>query len=324
MDWTKQDKEYFGQIFKQINSKFHRCFWPEESCSETAIRAHSIQNSGVLDLLCHNDHVIMPQLGINIDTGPFLKFEEVGRNKATTFTGLCDKHDSKLFEPIDKNDFDQKNSEHLFLLSYRSVLRELHTKMKSAVDIQSQYMRGGDLGRFNTDSTDQPMMMATVGLMEAYAFYLYKFEYDRYYLKKSFGQIVHRVDFIENLGPSIAVSSVFSFIDNMRLIQDRKDQKCISLNIFPYNDGVFVIFSYRKDQTIHLGPYIDRILQAERHYKLYLISKLVLMYCENLVISPIFFDNLPEKRKYLIKDFFMNNIWGEKNDCENAELYLFP
>ncbi|KKM07878.1 hypothetical protein LCGC14_1729540, partial [marine sediment metagenome] len=123
MDWKKENRKYFGKIFNQINSKFHRCFWPKESCSETAIRAHSIQNSGVLDLLCEDDHVIMPKGGVNINTGPFLKFEEVGRNKATTFTGLCDKHDSQLFEPIDKNRFDSKNKEHLFLLAYRSVLR---------------------------------------------------------------------------------------------------------------------------------------------------------------------------------------------------------
>ena len=323
MDWDKENNKYFGEIFKQINSKFHRCFWPKESCSETAIRAHSIQNSKVLDLLCENDHVIMPRGGVNIDTGLFLKFEEVSRNKATTFTGMCNNHDNKLFEPIDKNHFDSNNNEHLFLIAYRSVLRELHANMKRAVDIQSQYTRGVELGRFNADIPDQPRMMATMGMAEAYSFYLYKFQFDQIYIKGNYSQIAHQIEFIENIEPSIAVSSSFSFIDNMRILQDRHDPKCISLNIFPCDNGIYIIFSYRKDQEANLLPYVEKILQAEKYYKLYLISKLVLMYCENFVVSPKFYRNLPESNKKSITDFFMNNIWGEKKDCENSELYLF-
>ncbi|HHE40229.1 MAG TPA: hypothetical protein ENL10_01860 [Candidatus Cloacimonetes bacterium] len=323
MKWNKENKEYFGSIFKQINSKFERCFWPKETCTDTAIRAHSIQNSDVLDLLCENNHLIMPKMGIDIDTGPFIKFEEVGRNKATTFTGLCDKHDSQLFEPIDKNIFSPHNQEHLFLMAYRSVLRELHAKMKSGVDIQTQYMRGVDLGRFNPDVPDPPMMMATMGVAEAYMFYLYKFYYDQVYLNRDFNKIEHQVEFIGDVGPTIAVSSVYSYIDNMRLLEDRHEPKCMALNIFPQDNGLYLIFSYRMDQRKHLLPYISHILQAERFFKLYLISKLVLMYCENFVMRPSFYNDLPDERKKAIRDYFMNNIWGNKNDKEDNDLYLF-
>ncbi|MDX9964097.1 hypothetical protein [Desulfobacter postgatei] len=323
MDWEKEDRKYFGDIFKQINSKFHRCFWPKESCSEEAIRAHSIQNSGVLDLISENNHVIMPQMGLDIEKGPFLKFEEIGRNKATTFTGLCDKHDSELFKPLDTVKFDPGNIEQLFLLSYRSVMRELHAKMKAAVDIQSQYGRGVELGRFNPEIVDQPMKMATMVIAEAYSFYLYKFEYDKIYLSMNFKNIVHNVDYIENISPSIAVSSAFSFIDNMHYLEDRQNPKCVCLNIFPDKNGIFIIFSYRKDQEAKLLPYLERFFQAEKFYKLYIVSKLVLMYCENLVLSPKFYNNLSDERKNLIKDFFMQNIWGEKKDSENEALCLF-
>jgi hypothetical protein len=324
MDWQKEDKKYFGSIFKQINTKFQRCFWPEGSCAETAIRAHSIQKSGVLDLLCDNNkHVIMPQIGLDINRGPVLTFEKVGRNKATTFTGLCDKHDTLLFEPIDKNDFTPDNHEYMFLLAYRSVLRELHVKMKSGVDIQSHYMRGVNLGRFNPDDRDQPMMMATMALAEAYMFYLYKFHYDQIYLKRDFKQIYHKIEFVENIEPSIAASSVYSYIDNMRLLRDRRNPKCIVLNIFPHDKGLYIVFSFRKDQKNDLLPHIIQISQAERHYKLYLVSKLVLIYCENFVISPKFFNTLSAQRIETIKEFFMKNMFLKKENCEDNNLYLF-
>ncbi|MBW1849662.1 MAG: hypothetical protein JRJ27_21650 [Deltaproteobacteria bacterium] len=322
-DFSSEDKKYFGSIFKQINTKFNRCLWPGESCSDSAIRAHSIQNSGVLDLLCVDNHVIMPKAEITIEKGPNLIFEKIGRNKATTFTGLCDKHDSILFDPIDNYKFDANNEEKLFLLAYRSVLRELHTKMKTGIDIQTQYMKGCELGKFNVDAPDEPMIMAKIALAEAYTFYLYKTEFDKIYLKRNFEQIVHQVDLIKNIAPSIAVSSVLSFIDNMRHIQDRKDPKGIVLNIFPSDDGTYIIFSYRKEHENNLLPHLDRILNAEKYYKLYLVSKLILMHCENVVMSPAFYQKLSESKIELLKSFFMKNLSVDKADIENVDLYLF-
>ena len=320
----KEDKEYFGSILKQIKSKFNRCFWPDGSCTDKAINAHSIQNSVVLDLLCDDsNHIIMPQMELDLNTGPKFYFDKVGRNRATTFNGLCDKHDAQLFEPIDKYTFSPDDQEQLFLIAYRSVLRELHTKMKGAVDIQSQYMKGVDLGRFSTEGFDEPSAIATVNLMEAYMFYQYKFEFDQIYLNEDYCQIMHKIDFIENVKPTIAVSSVYSLIDNIKLPGDREDPKSIILNVFPYDTGLYMIFSFKKRQKQHFFSHVEMILHAERYYKLYLLSKLVLMHCENFVISPEVFNSFSVEKIELIKKFFMENIYAEKKDDDNKDLYLF-
>lgn len=317
------NRKYFGSIFEQLKTGFDRCFWPGGKCRNKAIRAHSIQNAGVLDLLCKNGHLFVPNVGLEIDSGPFFKFEEIGRNKATTFTGLCDKHDNKLFEVIDKNDFSSSNILGLFLIAYRSVLRELHAKMKAGVDIQSHYSRGVELGKFNPEVRDQPMMMATMALAEAYMFYLYKFQYDQIYLKNDFDKIEHKVEFIADIQPSVAVSSVYSYIDNMRLSKDTKDPKCIVLNIFPQNNGLYVIFSFIKRHRNHLLPYINKFHKQEKYYKLYLLSKLILTHCENIVLSPNFYRTLSEARLEAIKKYFMGNMLGKKIDYEDYNLYLF-
>ena len=109
------------------------CLEPSEACSFAAIRAHSIQNTRVLDRLCSKGHVIMPKRQNPSDGRvDIVAFESIGRHRATTFTGLCGKHDRLIFEPIDKSPIDIRNGEHLFLVAYRSVLRELHATLSGA------------------------------------------------------------------------------------------------------------------------------------------------------------------------------------------------
>ena len=324
MDREKKNREYFGKIIQQIKTKDNRCLWPLEPCSETSIRAHSIQNARVLDLLCDaTHHVMMLQGRLDINIGPIIEFKPIGRNKATTFTGLCETHDNELFKPIDDNKFKPDNPEYLFLLAYRSVLREYHTKLKAAEDIQSIYLNGLNEGRFSQESEDPATMKATIALFEAYMFYLYKYEFDKIFLEQTYTQIRHKTNFVENIEPSIAVSSVYSYIDNIRFYNDRIDPKCLILNIFPQDKGLYIIFSFKEEHKSHLLPYITRILEAERHYKLYLISKLVLMYCENFVMSPVFYKTLSKDKIESIVNFFMKNMSTKKVDEDNSNFYLF-
>lgn len=278
----------------------------------------------MLDLLCDDsNHVIMPRGRLDINIGPIFEFKQVGRNKATTFTGLCDHHDGQMFEKIDKNIFKSGDKEYLFLLAYRSILREYHTKLKAGQDIYSIYIQGVDLGRFDPDSNDQSQIVAMVAVAEAYMFYRYKYKFDQIFFTHEYNQIEHKIDFIENTEPSIAVSSVYSNIDNIQLSMNREDPKCIILNIFPQDNGLYIIFSFKKEHSGLLLPQIQRILEAERHYKLYLVSKLVLMHCENFVMAPDFYNTLSEARIESMKNFFMKNMTPQKEDCENENLFLF-
>ena len=54
-----------------------------------------------------------------------------------------------------------------------------------------------------------------------------------------------------------------------------------------------------------------------------LISKLVLMHCENFTVRPSFYDQMSDKQKEKIKDFFEENIGHDKYDREDKNLYLF-
>ena len=101
-----------------------------------------MQNSGVLDLLVDKGHVIMPRLDFRKTEPPQFVFEEVGRNQATTFTGLCGEHDQLLFAPIDTKPLDPTDQEQLFLLAYRSLLKEVHATRKRPSIISSAIRKG--------------------------------------------------------------------------------------------------------------------------------------------------------------------------------------
>jgi hypothetical protein len=98
--------EELGRFFKTHQARFGKCLAPGLACENTAIRAHSIQNAQVIDLLQTNGHVIALRPNFSA-AGPEIDFESVGRSYASTFTGLCEEHDARLFEPIDTKPLDR-------------------------------------------------------------------------------------------------------------------------------------------------------------------------------------------------------------------------
>jgi hypothetical protein len=96
------NKELFASFLRIDKSQFSRCLESSFQCSERAIRAHSVQNSHVLDQLARDGHVVGLTPSVTLAEGPKIDFALVGRNQATTFTGLCSRHDDLIFAPIEK------------------------------------------------------------------------------------------------------------------------------------------------------------------------------------------------------------------------------
>lgn len=146
-DLSDLRKRTFGKVSQTLKKPFVRCYAPGDACEQDPIRAHSVQNASILELLQERGHVYAPRLQLTLKE-PRLEFGLIGRNLATTFHGLCNEHDTEIFRPIETAHLDPLNEEHLFLLSYRAVLKETHATAKSAVDTQSGYTAGVKEGLF--------------------------------------------------------------------------------------------------------------------------------------------------------------------------------
>ncbi len=311
-------------VYKAQSTNFSQCFFPiKPKCSKKGIQAHSIQNRGVLGELAENNHVVVLNAIQDVENGPRLEFQYVGRNKATTFTGLCNEHDTHLFFPIDNQPFNISSQEHLFLLSYRSVLRELHAQCRTAIMVQNVYSKGVELGHFDERKTDYPMKSATVGLMESWAFYNYSCFWAEAYLTQKLEKIHHKIIEIPNTKAKFAVSSVYSLVDNIKIYENRQIPKCIAFNVFPYKDGIIAIWSYPALQYDHFASHLYELSQTEGEYRKYILSKLIFKYCENFVLAPSFYESLSEPQIESIKKYYLANVSVGKADYEDKNLFLF-
>jgi hypothetical protein len=278
---NSKKNELKRRIFALQKVSVNRCLEPSETCEGPAIRAHSIQNSVILDQFCFNGHVIMPRSKMR-STGPDVSFGTVGRNEATTFTGLCGTHDQAIFAPVDIAPIDVRNNEHLFLLAYRSVLRELHASMTAAVKTQHGVQERIELGLVRGDVPSRDELIAVDHMVNSYNSYEYKRKYDLAFSEKKFGRIQHVQFFEPDRSPSSAVSALFS-LDHI-MVGD--DVARVALNVFPSTHGAMIIFSFLREHALQIRPFMRPFKKVWNDRLLEMVSVPILNWCENFVILP--------------------------------------
>ncbi len=84
-----------------------------------------------------------------------------------------------------------------------------------------------------------------------------------------------------------------------------------------------VLISYVDDDRENIEKYFHRILTADGYYQKYLISKIVLNHCENIIISPTYFDKWSIEKKQDITKYFISTLYENILDVENEMLFLF-
>ncbi len=248
-----------------------------------------------------------------------VEFKSVGVNNASTFTGLCSIHDSNIFNRIDNCNININNPSHLFLLAYRSVLRELHAVSLGAAKIQSAYQKGIRLGLWRGDTYSTQGMQAVSHLVNAYYCYLYKKSYDDAFLNRRYNEIKHMVILLKNAEPSIAVSALYSLDD----FQTTNDVVRVALNIFPRNGDYIIIFSYLARDERYIDSYLDTISSKKGKAQKDLISWIVLQHCENFVMSPEYFNQLSKNKRENMITLFADTILLNKEYYANAAICLF-
>lgn len=107
------------------------CLHPHATwdCSGPIIRAHSIQRTGGLSKIAREGHVytVIPTFGDLLRSDGRIEPKLTGVVQATTFTGLCSKHDSTTFRSIETAPL-AASEEHCFLLGYRALSQALFAK----------------------------------------------------------------------------------------------------------------------------------------------------------------------------------------------------
>jgi hypothetical protein len=309
----------FNTVKKQLTSDYKCCLWPFSKCTLPAIRAHSIQNGRVLDALCADGHVVMPKLNATPKQSPTVTFRKVGRHDASTFTGLCALHDQELFRPIDVAPVDVESPHHLFLLAYRALFKEAHASRKAAIDIQTGCVRGAEEGMWSRDQPSPAGMLAVERMAVSYFVYRVQQEFNRAFATANWQRLDHRVLTL-NVGPSLAVSSMFSTEIYSEVLDD---DAYVYLNVLPVKGQTVAIFSFLADQRSQVETAYGDVWAATEQHQRWLLSKLVLRKCENLVLAPLLFDTLSAGQKDIIRTYYRRNILDQTFELNDLRLTLF-
>jgi hypothetical protein len=316
---TSEKSKSLSAFFKYANKKLDRCLAPGMSCQAQAIRSHSVQNSRVLDLLVREGHVKALRRKIDRKKA-VIRFENLGRNEATTFTGFCSEHDSRIFRPIDVEIVEPADGGQLFLLAYRALAKELHAQMEAAFRIQGGYNERVRLGLDNGNEPEPIGLLALEWMVKSYSTYEYKLHFDDALVSAKFDGILHDVIWINHHSPTVAVCSLFSVDD----IPNNRDYVRAALNVMPVDKGAsMVVFSYLQPDAGLARAFLSPILKSAGFQQKYLLSKQILNSCENFVVSPEHFDTWSDDKRNTITEYFVQTLFDGRLDTENGLLYLF-
>ena len=143
----------------------------------------------------------MPHLSLKYPPPSEVSFKLIGINNATTFSGLCSRHDNEIFRQIDSGLPNSGDPQHLFLLAYRAVLREYHVVLQNAARFQATYQKRVELGLSPGNVPCQFGMLATEHLTNAFDCYTYKRIFDNCYLNQTWDQISHATVVLNDNSP---------------------------------------------------------------------------------------------------------------------------
>lgn len=190
---------------------------------------------------------------------------------------------------------------------------QIQSRLKQAMQIYDDQIRPKNM--------DKPMLDATMAIANAYDLYKYKQIYDNIYNSNSFTKIEHECIRIERNCP-LAVSSLFDPIKSIIWLKI-PEPKFIVLNVFPQKKDTIILLSYLGDHQKDLRPYADEIINASGEYQIYLLSKTILRYCENFVISPDHFNLFSQQKIDAIKNFYLATVTQIDIDHNDENLMLF-
>jgi hypothetical protein len=309
------------QTFVQAQKKtYEKCLHGDMKCDGKPIDAHSIQNAKVLELIQTDGHVLMPDFRL-VKGEPKLEFVKIGRNDASTFTGLCSKHDTELFKSIDTEPLDVDNCEHLRQLAYRSVMRELHTHLllsKKTWAIHEKFCKAEGL---------DPAEVATAASIVALNHDKKGFEVLNY-RKKHFDaplsegktpDLRHLIITMDGQAPVLAASALFStgFTTDGGIIGP-------TLNVVPLSESKSVaVISYPTEQETEVMAALAKVFDADEKTLKYELAKLIIQRVENFTLCPAHYEKWSDDKKARVLREFEAIMAEPKEITDHEDLNIF-
>ena len=281
----------------------------KEKCDKTIKGAHSIQNNRILNRISEDGHVYCFKAEAD-ENGLNTIFKKISKNKASTFFGFCDLHDTELFLPIEQKEYNQEPIQN-FLFAFRAHALEFHKKQRSLKNFQNivktfpyvvfdpMFVNGYRVAEFdvNDNSNDYSIFneyFSTGNFTEMRTFY-YKLDFE--------------VDFAVSTAFAVQYDLEQNEINDIYFDKTDERMPSIYVNVYPVENGTNIILSYHLKDDQKYKKYFDQLEELSTEKLLEHLNYLIIEYTENVFFSPSFVEGLTEKQKESILKSFGSSIF---------------
>lgn len=319
-----------SDVIEELNKTFSKkmCLCPEEwknNCDGSIVWAHTVSKR-MLEKIGVGGHVygLNKHFGALVSNKGKLRFEKMGINKASVFTGFCGKHDFEIFKSIENERF-EISKKSAFLLAYRALCYEYFTK-KAALETTS-FMSQLDKGRPVSEQAYFQEMIKNmkIGFETARRDQkVRKEQYDKMLISEDFEKIKYysvELSTLPSLMCSGCINPSFDFQGNrlQNLADLEIECESISLSVIANdeNRGLIVLAWVGRDD----GPcdkFVRSYHQLTDYQKAQSIIRFAFEYLENKYLNINWWDSLDKKIRdslYKRQEIATNVMVGRKADC---------
>ena len=330
-----------GLLRARQNFALQVCLVPECNTGAPIVKAHSIQQSNILNRIADDGHIytFRPQVSGN-------ELVRLGVNKASVFTGFCATHDNELFRPVDFDEctrVDVESIEQIARLSLRAIACE-HWKKLCAERVYSRLHelsvsgKAEELGALlNVGCND------VKGYMDFYAKYaraslagtndairrmrrwflslLSQIQRGKYHLSKTCA-------FQLSGEPVVAASAGFPVewdLHGNRVATKKKteDTPEVALNVIPSDGGSVVMFLWHRRFDKRLTQFFSELRDLDNEQQRTVLSQLIIMRCENIAIAPRLVESWTENEQAAVVGLFCSTLAYGRPFSDAPRLSLF-
>ncbi|MFS0556362.1 hypothetical protein [Brevibacillus sp. 179-C9.3 HS] len=299
--------EFNKGINKLKRDSFQKfCFFGLGCENEKIIKAHSIQENKILSNISEEGKVL--HVCHEIDEGGLsFDFKIIGKGIASTFTGFCKTHDTKIFQPIEIYDYQFGNKEQEFLFAYRALAIG-HFKKKyheHVINLLYRSILANDLEaiykyfpQFNNLSSEYMFKLGLAkSAIEETCRKLEKLRssFNTNLKNKKYHHIETKV-IVYEIEYHIAVSS---YIILPYDFEGRKLNSSVPifLSVFPENGKTYVLLSYLKKESNFLNFLDSQLFEQSPDFQRKALSNIIARYVSNFYLSPIRWAHLSRTEK---------------------------
>ncbi|WP_301626963.1 SEC-C domain-containing protein [Paenibacillus apis] len=288
---------------------FHTCFaFNKEECDDLIKSAHSIQNNRILNRISKDGHLYTIS-STGTKEGPVSYLNKISRNKASTFFGFCNIHDTELFRPIEKKEYIGESIQN-FLFAFRAHAIEHHKKLRKLNSQKNIFIE------FPFTMLEKEHIyvyrVAQLDVRDCSVDYkVFKKDYSNANFD-NFRTLYRKLDFEVSFAACSSFAVEYDLEGN--IMNDiysvgYEHMPSIYVNVYPTSGGTNILLSYHLNNDGTYKNYFDQLEKLKNEDLLKYLNFLLIQYTENIFFDPSFIENLSEKQKNSLLKSFDSSIY---------------